>query len=580
MWKFFLLFPCIAFAEAETMLFQADAICQKYQFEVAKSPPPSNAPLANAALDTASIWFSIDLNQIKTPAFVTLGTDMLWDSLREIGVQGVYLKDLKMGGKFRVGMFVDPKWGVWNDLALFLQKRGIILIGDAFGKATGLSPDFCLALKNVGEYPGLYHLVEIEKRDWKLLPIVKSGFANVPWLSLQELHKKGYVPEQFAPYVKESSWNATGPISCIDGKVRRWIYLKENRNDPAIHWLNPSFAGYRIATADALDSIYNLGQKITRIEGPSSEMLALWARKLGSFSVWESNNGLAKWQKAKADLIMDTLTPKALLHALIAEDAEVLKLIYRLFLEEGIEAKRLVHTLQSFNQYLCDYAEFLAEPKRRFQYYEEILTGDALRQRLLKEDAAAISGPDPITWPSICMAKFSNERDQWMNTHLLLALFYAMQPGVFSFSISDLLGLVKEETVDPLSPNENSLYGSLTSQMKNNQSFAMKLRQYLSIRISSGIKNGELVAVPNTQNRGLLVLLYRLSGTNMTQMLAINFSKSAATQTFEMPEIRQTNAIDLMTGLFEKKPLDSSKFTLNLSPLSGKVILFQTKYFD
>ncbi len=581
MWKYFLLISSFAFGQMETMLLQADAIAEKYNTEVAKAPPPSLLPQVTNCLNTASVWFTIDLAQITSPAFETLKEENLWDFLREIGVQGVYLKNLKTGGKFRVAIGVDPKWGNWDDLALALQKKQLALIGDSLGRATGLNFDFACALRNVGEYLGLYHLIEIEKKDWKLLPNISTSFANVPWLTLQELHKKGYVPEKDAPYVKESSWNATAPISCVDGKVRRWIYLKEGKEDPVINWLGPSFAGYRIATADMLDSVYNLGQSIFSIEdGSAKDTLALWARKLNRFSSLKTKKGLSSWKKTKSDLIFDTLTPSALLHALIAEDAEVLKLTYRLFLEEGIKTNRLVHTLQPFDEYTCDYAEFLAEPKRRFQYHEEFMTAEALRLRLLKEDAAKIKGPDPTTWPSLCDASLPNQRDNLMNTHLLLALFYAMQPGVFSFSVPDLLGLTSEEVVNILNPNENSLYGSLSSQMKNSCSFAMKLRKLIDVRIQSGIDTAELIDVPNTKQKGLLVLLHKLKGSQMTQMLAINFSKSPVSQTFEMPNIRQTSAIDLVTGLAEKKPLDSSTFQLNLSPLSGKVILFQTKYFD
>lgn len=582
MWKLLLFFPCFVFGQADSMLAQADFIAQKYNVEVARTPPPSANPQQLACLNRASIWFSIDLSQIKSPAFKTLSNEALWDSLREIGIQGVHLKGLKEGGEFRTKIALDPKWGNdWLGLALTLQKKGIVLIGDAIGNATGLSPDFCLALKNVGEYPGLYHLVEIEKRDWQSLPNVPKLFANIPWLTLQELHKKGYVPEQFAPYVKESSWNATGPINCIDGKVRRWIYLKENRDDPVINWLSPSFAGYRIATADTLDSIYNLGQKIIHINDTNSkDTLALWTRKLGSFSVLETEKGIKSWKRAESDMIVDTLTRSALLHALIAEDAEVLKLIYRLFLDEGIETNRLVHVLQPFDHFTCDYAEFLAEPKRRFQYYEEILTGEALRLRLLKEDVAKIGGQDPVSWSSLCMDTLKIERDEMMNAHLLLALFYSMQPGAFSFSVSDLLGLSGKETVDIMEPNERAVYGSLFSQMKNSCSFARKLRNILMARINLGIESAELWAVPDTKQRGVLVLLHRLKGSHMIQMLAINFSSMPASQVFEIPSIRQTSAIDLITGLAEKKPLDSASFRLDLPALSGKVILFQTKYYD
>ncbi|MBX7067735.1 MAG: hypothetical protein K1X28_10970 [Parachlamydiales bacterium] len=579
MLKWLLFIPFAAFCGPSSMLAEADAIAQKYSLETAKALPPSPSPEPLGCLGAASVWFTIDLSMVEAPAFEHLAQAKLWDILREIGVQGVYLKGLKQGGEYRTGIAIDPKWGDgWDLLSQNLQKKGMTLIGDSLGKATGITPDFAMALKNTEGYRGLYHLVEIEPRDWPKLPNTGKLFANVPWLTLQTLHKKGYVPEQFAPYVKESSWNATGPIKCVDGKERRWIYLKENKEDPVINWLGPSFAGYRIAAGDLLDSIYNLGQKISVFDGDAAqETLLLWTRKLGGYSVLETDGGICDWMESSADMLVDSFTRPALLHAMIAEDAEALKLIYRIILESGIESKRLVHELQPFDHFACDYSAISS--KKQFQYYEEILTGDALKNRLLKEDAAKLRGKDPVTWPTICMTRTAN-RDHVFNAHLLLALFYAMQPGAFSFSVSDLLGLTSNEKANLLCPNEGSLYGSLTSQMKNSCSFASRLKQIIMARINSGIESAELTAVPSTNQKGLLILIHRMKGSLMTQLTAINFGSSEAKEILDLPGIRQTSAIDLMTGLAEKKPLDSSVFQLVLPPLSGKVILFQPKYFD
>lgn len=577
----------VAQGESQSMLYKAGELSKKFNLEIAKAPPPLLAPQAQSCLDAASIWFTIDLQEVHAPAFTSLQKEPFWDTLGEIGVEAVHLKGLKKGGQFRTGIGIDPKWGDdWDDLAILMQKKGMVLIGDSLGNSTGISDDFSLALKNVGDYPSIYHLVEIEKKDWKNLP---QTAANVPWLTLQNLQKKGYVPEQFNPYVKESSWNATSQIKCVDGKVRRWIYLKENSNDPVIDWLNPSFAACRIAAADTLDSVFNIGQKIYHLDAAISqsakETLALWTRKLGCYTVLETKNGLDEMRRSVTDLISDTLTRPALLHAMLTEDAEALKLMYRLYLQEEIETKRLVHVLQPFDEFACDWGELLLHPKKQFKYYEETLTGEALRSRLLKQDVASIGESTPATWPKLCMnalglKDFEKKREDVTDLHLLLALFYAMQPGAFSFSLSDLLGTLTHDPVQLLAPNENTVYGSLSSQMKNTKSFAMQLRKILSVRKASGIESGMLLSVPNTNQKGLMVLIHQLRGSQTLQLLAINFSRTPVQQTFDIPHIRQTTAIDLMTGLAEKKPLESSSFRLDLSALSGKVILFQPKYYD
>lgn len=572
---------------SKSLLYQADLLTKKHQNEISKLTPPTSTPQPSKLLKKASVWFSVDLAMLEEPSFNYLSCEALWEMLREIGVEGVYLKNLKMGGRFRTGLGLEPAWGSdWNELSSMLEKKDIALICDSIGEATGLSTDFLLALKNFEDYPGLYHLIQIEKNDWKTLPAISPTHfaANIPWLTVQELHKKGYVPEKFSPYVKTSSWNATARVKCTDGQVRRWIYLKENEFDPVINWLDPTFSGFKVASADVLESMYNLGASIIQMEEKNLDMLSLWTRKLGGFSVLKTNKGLASYKTQGTDLVIDELTKDALLHALLTQDAEALRLIYRLFLCSGIETKRLAHELQPFDRFKCEWAELSACPKKRFPYYEEMMTGEVLKQRLLKEDIERLKGKTKATWPSICMGTLDGHQldqkfEKVQHLHLLLALFYAMQPGAFSFSASDLLGTLELEKVDLLCPNENILYGSLPSQMKNQCSFALRLRNILRIRKVSDIATAKLVHVPDVSNRGLLILIHELSPEKL-QLVAVNFSKSRSRQTLEIPQIRQTSAIDLMTGLAENKPLNSSVIQLDLPPLSGKVLLFQPKYYD
>src|SRR3989338_3321129 len=572
---------------SQSLLFQADELTKKYHFEIAKLSRPIETPQAKKALQQASIWFSIDLETLQNPSFLSLSSEPFWELLREIGVEGVRLQNVKAGGKYRTSLGLDAKWGQgWEELMAILQKKGIILIIDSIGEATGLSADFFLALKNWGDYPSLYHLIEIEKADWKLLPEVPPCqlATNIPWLELQRLHKKGYVPEDFSPYEKRSQWNVTPPTKGADGQVRRWIYLKSRALDPVIDWLNPSFAGCRIGAADTLESIYNLGAGIIQwneLSGMNAgKTLALWTRKLGAFSAMDVTGGLYAMKEAPADLIHDRLTRQALMHALLTEDAEALRLMYRLMLKEDMEAKRLIHSLQPFQEFGCEWTEFTAQPQKRVPYYEETLTQEALKFRLLKEDIESLKGNNVPTWPSLCVQ--SSQGGDFLEAqkiHLLLSFFYAMQPGVFSFSASDLMGALTQEPLDLFSGNKASLYGSLESQMRNSCSFASRLRHMFSIRNDFGIAFGRLAAIPHTAHLNLLAIVYQLDG-GRTELLTINFSKQKIHETFEIPSIRQTYAIDLMTGLGEQKPVSSPNITVTLPPLSGKVILFQPKYYD
>ena len=50
-----------------------------------------------------------------------------------------------------------------------------MVIDDIVPGHTGKGADFRLAEMNVGDYPGIYHMVEIPQQDWGLLPDVPTG---------------------------------------------------------------------------------------------------------------------------------------------------------------------------------------------------------------------------------------------------------------------------------------------------------------------------------------------------------------------------------------------------------------------
>lgn len=586
------------------MLSDADSIGQQYARVVAKRPSPSLQPQVRSLLGTTSNWLSIDLESLVSSGTVleSLGADSFWEMLQDLGIDGVWLKQLKEGGKARTGLGIDPKWGGgWTKVREGALSYGISIIGDLIGAATGPGRDFTLAVENEGDYAELYGLIEIDQKDWKLLPKVAVGTreANVPWLQLDELYKRGYVPEAARPYTKESDWNATGRVHCVDGKERRWIYLKERRNDPVLAWLSPSFAADRIASADALDSIYRLGQTVLAIDAklPSyaKRTEALWVRKLGGFTTALTDGTLRELQAAPTDVVLDSLTQPALLHALITEDAEALRLIYKLYLQEGIEVNRLVHALEPFDGAPSDWTEFLMNPKKRYQYRDEKITGELLRDRLLKEDLEKLRGCSSSsqlisTWGGYCAlafgiadsSEFKKRSGEIEKAHLLLAFTYAMQPGIFSVSAADLVGALPKgaEKIDLFGPNPDALYPSLPCQMQTSRSFASELKSILAVRAKSKIAAGELIDVPPVSNKGTLLLQHQLPKSRFCQLLAVNFSRSPVQEKVKLPCIEETWAIDLMTGLSTGKSFDSGVFFFDLPPLSGKVFLFQPKYYD
>lgn len=587
--------------QTESMLYQARELARRFAQASAKNPPPCAAPQPAAMLETAANWISIDLKKIdssrQTP-LASLAKEEIVSAFAEIGFQAVELKGLKETQGATQTLAINPRWGADEDYAQFADLAlgsGLQLMGTILGPGTGRGADFALALKNFGEYPGLYCLIEIDPKDWSALPRVQpnSFSANIPWLTLQSLHRMGYVPTNFVTFVKSSSWNVTEPIAGVDGKTRRWIYLRDADGNPQLDWLRPSYASLRVAAGDGLQNYYRFGQKLMSLpQGlPSSanEDVSLMLRKIGAFSAGHVRGGLAALNEPSADLLYDHITPRAAAHALIAQDAEALRLMYRLLLEHKIPLMRLVHTLHPFQELTCDWAEFLAEPKKRYQYAEQEMTGEALRRRLIQEDVLHMTGQPTggdlrlSTWPALCSGDVAYEsidkqRDTVLALHLLLARFFAWQPGAFCVSAEDLVGaMTLEGPIDLAGFTNRSLYPSVPAQIKTASSFSGQLKRILKARRDLKLERAQLLDVPQSQERGVLILRYQLPN-GLLALSAVNFGSAFVRQRLEHLGYTGTSAINMETGLTENKTFDSSLFELKLDPFSAKLVLFQPTY--
>ena len=127
----------------------------------------------------------------------------------------------------------------------------------------------------VGDYPGIYHMVEIPPEDWQLLPEVPPGKDSVNLDSEAEdrLQRAGYIVGRLQrvifqdPGIKDTNWSATAPVTGPDGVERRWVYLHYFKDgQPSINWLDPTFAGMRLVIGDALHALGDLGAGALRLD--------------------------------------------------------------------------------------------------------------------------------------------------------------------------------------------------------------------------------------------------------------------------------------------------------------------------
>src|SRR5512132_2873333 len=217
------------------MLANASAISGQFSGvgEVWRSPFATPNP--TAVMAKSSVWFTAyPISMITKPGhsfLSTLGDEELWRAFAAIGINAVHTGPLKRaGGVFgweatpsvdghfdRISTQIDEVFGSeveFRRLCEVAAAHGGIVIDDIVPGHTGKGADFRLAEMKVGDYPGIYHMVEIPPQDWRLLPEVPSGQDSVNLDSLAEdrLQRAGYIVGRMhrvifqAPGTKHTNW--------------------------------------------------------------------------------------------------------------------------------------------------------------------------------------------------------------------------------------------------------------------------------------------------------------------------------------------------------------------------------------
>jgi len=473
-----------------------------------------------------SVWFTAYPAAIITPEGGTvleaLGDDRLWSALSELGVQGIHNGPMKRSGGLsgreftptidgnfdRISFDIDPKLGTEEQmlqLSRVAAAHNAIVIDDIVPAHTGKGADFRLAEMAYGDYPGLYHMVEIREEDWELLPEVPPGrdSVNLEPPVVDRLHEKHYIVGQlqrvifFEPGIKDTDWSATGEVTGVDGKVRRWVYLHYfKEGQPSLNWLDPTFAAQQLIIGDALHAIDVAGARMLRLDAngflgverraegtawseghplsvTGNQLLAGAIRKAGGFSFQELNltiDDIAAMSHGGADLSYDFITRPAYHHALVTGDTEFLRMMLREVHAFGIDPASLIHALQNHDELTLELVHFWTlHAYDHYHYKGQTLPGGHLRELIREELYERLTGEHApynlkfvtngvaCTTASVIAAALNirdldaigpAEVEQIQRLHILLVMFNAMQPGVFALSGWDLVGAL------PLAPEQ------------------------------------------------------------------------------------------------------------------------------
>jgi trehalose synthase len=642
---------------------------------------PFANPDPRAAIQKSSVWFTAyPISMITKPgtSFLgTLGDDDLWAAFEAIGIDGVHTGPVKKAGGLvgwdqtpsvdghfdRISNAIDEAFGTEEEFRSMCEVAAGhlgMVIDDIVPGHTGKGSDFRLAEMKVGDYPGIYHMVEIEPKDWHLLPTATKGDSiNLDLEAEDQLAKHGYIIGRmqrvifYEPGVKDTNWSATAPVLGPDGVERRWVYLHYfKEGQPSINWLDPSFAGMRLVIGDALHSLGDLGSGALRLDAngflgveksaedspawseghPLSEaanqLIASMVRKVGGFTFQELNLTIDDIQSSAergADLSYDFVNRPAYHHALATGDTEFVRLTLNLSKQHGVEPASLVHALQNHDEMTYELVHFeTLHARDQFRFRSHELTGHELavtiRQDLLDHltgDAAPYNatftqnGIASTTATIIAaslgfrsIAKLSAAQvEQIKQAHLLLAMFNALQPGVFALSGWDLCGMLTLEhkhvsrlladgdtrwihraaydlmdyrphAHESLSkmPRGVSLYGSLPIQLQDSTSFARRLAEILAVRKRYGIATSIQLDVPHVSDKAMLVMVHQL--TDAEQVTVLNFSAHAISGSVSSEALVPGSVlVDMFTDEEVGEVDDLHTFTISLEPHEGKSLL-------
>jgi trehalose synthase len=588
------------------------------------------------------------------------------------GLQG-WRETPSVDGHFdRISMAIDPLFGEEDEFRRMCEVAGEhdgTIIDDIVPGHTGKGADFRLAEMNYRDYPGIYHMIDIPESDWHLLPDVPPGedSVNISPDAELALQQAGYIIGRlqrvifYEPGVKETNWSATRAIVDTTGQKRRWVYLHYFKaGQPSINWLDPTFSGMRLVVGDALHSLLDLGTGALRLDAngflgveksaeeqpgwseghPLSEaanqLIGSMVRKVGGFTFQELNltiDDIKATSETGPDLSYDFITRPGYHYALVTQDTEFLRLTLRLAMEIGVDQASLVHALQNHDELTYELVHFATRHKDDvFELAGTEMNGAELTEHVQETLRNALTGENgpynavfttngiACTTVSVITAALgikdissltAEQIDTVREAHLLLAMYNALQPGVFALSgwdmvgtttldraqvreltsqgdtrwinrgAHDLMGVNAEATVSASGmPRARSLYGPLPEQLKDEGSFARRLQKILKVREEWGIATGVLLDVPQVSQRGLLVMVHRLASVQI-QVTVLNFSGESITGSVNSAHLVPGAGVrDLFTDETAGQVDDLHSFFIELGAYQGTALLIEEPVVD
>jgi trehalose synthase len=335
--------------------------------------------------------------------------------------------------------------------------------------------------------------------------------------------------------------------------------------------------------------------------------------------------------EAGADLSYDFINRPAYQHALATGDTEFLRLTLRTTLELGVEPASLVHALQNHDELTYELVHWSTGHRDDvYTFRGEEVTGEALGDIIRRDLTEKLTGENApynlvfttngiacTTATVIAAALGITDLDQIghaggdgvsvdrvRRAHLLLAMFNALQPGVFALSGWDMCGMLTlpateiEELLhggdtrwihraahdlmghNPTAtrsmagmPRGRSLYGSIPEQLADETSFLRQLQAILRVRKHYEIATSRQVDIPEVSHRGMLVLVHELAHGDH-QLTVLNFANEEIAGTVRSQALPPGASVsDMFTGKHLATVDDLHSFAIEMPAHHGMSLL-------
>lgn len=622
-------------------------------------------------------FFTVFSDEDLWRAFEEIGIQCLHTGPVKVagGVKGTEYTPTVDGFFDRINLIIAPEFGTdedYRNMVEVAKRFNAIIAGDIVPGHTGKGPDFRLAERNYKDYPGAYVMVAIDPADWHLLPDVEDEWEseNISPEVVDQLTEKGYIPGRLQRVLFSvpgetkalTGWDATAEIKGVDGIVRRWVYLHYFKpGQPTMNWLDPSYTSSRIISGDLIKTIHILGAKVVRLDANSflgierrlgekvswseghplsviaSNNIAFMTRKLGGKSFQELNlslDSIQAFSEQGSDLSYDFVTRPAAPHALLTGDATFLRLTLDLMKKYNLDPKIMIHDMQNHDEFTYELVHFDEHADDVFDFGGLPMRGRQIFEKIRGEMNEKAMGPDTpynrLSGNGLCttfaglmasrlrikdLDTITDEQKKLIQKgHYLMAVYNAMQPGVFGLSGWDLVGSLPlnvdqipalledgdfrwinrgsfdlmgrnsdiECSADGI-PRPKELYGSLPDQLADPDSFVSQLKRLLAKRSEYNIHVAKHLSSAPVMHKGSTLLVHELPETKQIQVTALNFGDKEVTEKIylsretgkDLKWLAGKNIIDIMSGEIVGTVEQGGLMEIKLPPLESQVLIIE-----